>query len=264
MRRTGVLLALALLPAAARAQERDYCPDRPGIGTPACTMAPGRFSFEVGLGNWTLDRTSEAREDVFLTGDALLRYGIADHAEVQAAWTGLGLARTRERSTGAVTHRSGTGDITLALRRNLAHPDGSGLALAVMPYVSLPVGGATIGAGDWGAGLMVPLSYELSNRVMLATTTEFDAAVDEDRHGRHFAFAEVVGAELALSERLSATAEYQVTVDRDPHGHSVAHLSGLSLGWQPSDSLQLDLGANAGLDHNAPDAEVYLGVSRRF
>lgn len=264
MRVAGLLLAFALLPAAARAEERDYCPDRPGIGTPACTMASGRVSLEVGLGDWTLDRTREAREDVFLLGDALLRYGIAGHAEVQAAWTGLGLSRKRDRITGAVEHRSGTGDVTVALRRNFAHPDGSGLALAVMPYVSLPVGGATIGAGDWGAGVLVPLSYALSNRISLATTTEFDAAVDEDRHGRHFAFAEVVGAELALSDTLSATAEYQVTVDRDPLGHSVAHLSGLSLGWKPSDALQLDLGANAGLGHDAPDAEIYLGVSRRF
>jgi hypothetical protein len=166
--------------------------------------------------------------------------------------------------TGEVDHRTGTGDVTLALRRNLVHPDGSGFSLAVMPYVSLPVGREPFGDGDWSAGVRVPASYELSDSLSLASTTEFAAAVDEDGDGRHLQFDEAVGATLKLSEKLSATAEYQATFDRDPQGHHVEHLSGLSLAWQPGDDVQLDLGANAGLDRDAPDAEVYFGVSRRF
>ncbi|VWX53505.1 transporter [Novosphingobium sp. 9U] len=255
---------LVLSPSAAWAQEREYCPDRPGIGTPACTMAPGKASLEVGLGDWSVDADSAERQDVFLTGDTLLRYGIADHAEVQLGWTALGFARTRDRLTGTVDHRSGTGDVTVALRRNLANPDGSGLSLAVMPYVTLPVGREPFGQGDLGAGLKVPLSYELSQSWSLATTTSFDAAVNEDGSGRHFAFDEVVGAQLELSKAVSVTAEYEFTLDRDPASHHTEQVGGLSLAWQPADDLQLDLGANLGLDHDAQDAEVYFGVSRRF
>lgn len=262
-----LLLAAILVPVVsgnARAQDRDYCPDRPGIGVPACTMAPGQFSLEVGLGDWTLDRNQDERQDVILVGDTLLRYGIADHAEVQLGWSSLGFSRTRDRTTGQVEHRDGTGDVTLAVKRNLIHPDGSGFAAALLPFVTLPVGREPIGAGDWGAGLAVPMTYELSDRLSLESTSSFDAAVDEDGHGRHFAFEEVVGANFKLSEQLTATAEYQITADRDPEGHHLAHLSGLSLAWQPGKDLQLDLGANAGLDHDAPDAELYFGVSRRF
>lgn len=255
---------LALLPGAAWAQEREYCPDRPGIGTPACTMAPGKASLEVGLGNWKVNSTAHEREDVFLAGDALLRYGIADHAEVQLGWTALGISRKRDRLTGAVDHRSGTGDVTLALRRNLAHPDGSGFALAVMPYATLPVGREPFGEGDWGAGLKVPVSYELSQAWSLVATTSFDAAVDEDGSGRHFAFDEVVGAQVKLSEAVSVTAEYEITLDRDPASHRTENVGGLSLAWQPTDTLQLDLGTNLALDHHAHDAEVYFGMSRRF
>lgn len=259
-----IVFGAALLPSAAWAEERSYCPDRPGIGTPACTMAPGQFSLELGLGDWTLERGDGQRQDSFTLGDALLRYGIADHAEVQVGWSMLGFARTRDSASGAVDHRSGTGDMTLALRRNLASPDGSGFSLAVMPYVSLPVGRTPFGAGDWGAGAMVPMSYELSDIWSLSSTTEFDAAVDGDGHGRHFAMAETVGATAAVSDAVSATAEYQILSDKDTEGHTVQHLAGLSLGWQPKEDLQLDLGANAGLDHDAADVEVYVGISRRF
>ena len=76
--------------------------------------------------------------------------------------------------------------------------------------------------------------------------------------------AETVGATAAVSGSISVTAEYQILGDRDPAGHSVQHLAGLSLGWQPQDDLQLDLGANAGLDRDAADVEVYFGIARRF
>jgi hypothetical protein len=259
-----VVFGAALLPSAAFAEERSYCPDRPGIGTPACTMAPGQFSLEVGLGDWTLERDGSQRQDTFIVGDALLRYGLADHAEVQIGWSMWGNARMRDSALGLVDHHNGSGDVTLALRRNLASPDGSGFSLAVMPYVSVPTGHHEIGGGDWGAGALVPMSYELSDTWSLSSTTEFDAAVDEDGDGRHFAMAETVGATAALSEAVSATAEYQILSDKDPEGHTVQHLAGLSLGWQPQDDLQLDLGANAGLDHDAADVEVYVGISRRF
>jgi hypothetical protein len=261
----AALACVALLPAAARAEEdRDYCTDRPGIGTPACTMAPGTYSVELGLGDWSLNRDAGDRDDVIETGDVLVRYGVAEHAEVQIGWTALGFARHRDGATGSVDHRSGTGDVTVALRRNLLNPDGSGLSIAVMPYVTAPVGRSPIGDGDWAGGVLVPVSYELSDTWSLATTSEVDAAVDEDGHGRHFAASETVGASFKLNDKLTATAEYQFTLDRDPASHHTEHLSGLSLGWQPAADLQFDLGANAGLDHDANDLEVYFGVSHRF
>ena len=34
--------------------------------------------------------------------------------------------------------------------------------------------------------------------------------------------------------------------------------------WQPADDLQLDLGANKGVNRHASDIELDLGVARRF
>lgn len=51
--RCGLLvLSLVLLAAPALAQDGDLCVDRPGLGTPACTIARGQAIGEVGLLGW--------------------------------------------------------------------------------------------------------------------------------------------------------------------------------------------------------------------
>ena len=256
------IAAFAGIGTAAAQDLRPLCPDRPGLDTPACTVDPGHLVVESGIADWSLDRDSGQRTDSFVFGDLLLRYGVAEHAEVQLGWTALGTVRTR--AGGAVAHSSGIGDMTVAVRRNLAHPDGSGVAAAIMPYATLPTGGATIGAGDWGAGLIVPLSFSLNDKLSLSLTPEADAAVDEDRHGRHLAYGSAIGITTELTKSLASAVELQATRDQDPDGHSTQALASVSLAWQPRSNLQLDIGAVAGLNRASPDVELYLGVARRF
>src|SRR3954463_12746112 len=154
----AVAPVLAAAPARA-AQLRELCPDRPGLGTPACTMDPGHIQIELGLGDWTLTRQGADREDDFATGDVLLRYGLTSRLEMQVGWTAFTHVRTRSGTL--VAHDHGVGDLTIALRQNLHNADGSGFSVALMPYATLPTGSGGIGAGDWGAGILVPMSYEL-------------------------------------------------------------------------------------------------------
>jgi len=258
------LASLGLAATAARSEElRDFCPDRPGLGTPACTMDSGHFDVELGIADWTLDKTPDSRTDIVEAGQLLVRIGLTDSLEAQLGWTALGHVRTRDRSTGSVDRKSGIGDLTLALRQNLAGPDGSGFSLAVMPYATLPTGGAAIGAGEWSAGLLVPLSYDIGKGVQIGLTGQVEAAADSDRDGRHLAFGGIVGLSAPLSDALGATFEIAARRDGDPSGHSTEWLAGLSAGWMADDDLQLDAGANIGI-HGAADVQLYLGVSRRF
>lgn len=259
------LFAFALIASPALADEgRDFCPDRPGLGTPACTVEPGQFVVELGLGDWMHEHDATTRIDTVLAGDALLRVGLTDSLEWQVGWTAFGHQHTRDRATGAFDKASRVGDVTLALRQNLRNPDGSGFSLAVMPYATLPVGRQPIGAGDWGAGLRVPVSLEINDTLSLTAAPEVDAAVDEDRHGRHLAYGSAAGLSLDLGEHLSAAAEVSLMRDRDPVEHETEALAGLSAGWQPNDDLQFDIGVNLGLNRQSPDGEIYFGISRRF
>ena len=264
--RYALLLAPLLLSAgAAHAEDlRDFCGDRPGLGTPACTIDKGHLQIEAGLGDWTLDKQPDSRTDTILSGDLLARYGLTDSLEARIGWTAYGHVRTRDRTSGDVSRQSRVGDVTVGLKQNLMNPDGSGFSIALLPFASLPVGRQPVGAGDWGAGLVMPINYELSDAIQLEFTPEIDAAVDEDGHGRHLAFGGVIGAADKISETVTATLEYQAERDRDPSGHETQQLAGLSVAWLAQDQLQFDLGTNVGLNHAAPDVELYFGISRKF
>jgi hypothetical protein len=260
-----LLLLLAVAPAPALADDlRDFCPDRPGLGTPPCTIDAGHVAVELGLADWTLERSPDRRTDTIEAGQLLVRVGLTDSLEAQIGWTAFGHVRDRDRTTGSVAQLSGVGDLAVALRQNLVNPDGSGFSAALMPFATLPTGNAAIGAGEWTAGVLLPLSYELDGGVQLGVTAQVEAAADSDRDGRHLAYGGVAGLSLPLSEALGVTVEVAANRDHDPSGHATEWRAGLSAGWMAKDGFQLDAGANIGLSAAAPDLQLYLGVARRF
>jgi hypothetical protein len=265
---SAVVLTLVAPPAladqadAGKPQElRDFCADRPGLGTPACTIDPGHVMVEVGLGDWTLDRQPDSRTDTIVAGDLLVRYGLDATTEVQLGWTSYGHVRVRDRATGEVTNTNGTGDVLLSVRKSLSGPDGK---IAIQPFVTIPVGHSAIGAGDWGAGVLLPFGFDLGKGIQIAFTPEIDAAVDQDGSGRHLAFGNVVGLSEPLTKELNLTEEISATRDDDPSGHSTTTLASVSVAYQPTKNSQFDVGTVTGLNRNSPDVEVYFGVSRRF
>lgn len=263
--RLSARVALAMVAAGpAAADERDYCPERPGLGTPPCTMAPGRLSLEVGLADWTSDDDGSGRTDTLLLADTLVRIGLNETVEAQFGWSPFGRERTRDPGTGKVERIGRVGDVTLALKANLRNPDGTGLSLALQPFLSLPVGREPIGAGDWAAGLVVPLSYELDRSLTVQLTPEIGAIVDGDGNGRHLAYSLVVGLGVAISDAIGAAVEFAATRDDDPAGATSPLLAAVSLAWTPDAALQFDIGTSVGLDAPAPDVRVSLGVACRF
>ncbi|QDZ07952.1 transporter [Sphingomonas panacisoli] len=263
--RLALFAGLLLLPGVAWAEDgkpRDYCPARPGLGSPACTIDSGRVSVETSLTDWTLDKQPGDRTDTILIGDTLVRIGLTKTLEAQIGWTPVGFVR--ERQGGSVDRATRTGDVTLGLKANLANPDGSGLSFAVQPFVTLPAGRTPVGAGDWGAGVVVPVTYDLSKTVNVQFVPEIDAAVNGDGRGRHFAASAVVGLGIALNDKLTVELEGQALRDADPMGKTWQDSAALSFAYKVNDDLQLDIGGIAGLNRDAPDLELLAGVSRRF
>ena len=257
------LIGLAMAtPAWADDKPRDYCPARPGLGSPACTIDPGRVSVETSLADWTLDRQGGDRTDTVLIGDTLVRIGLTDTIEAQVGWTPVGFVR--ERSGGVVDRATRVGDVTLGLKANFAHPDGSGLSIAAQPFVTLPAGRQPVGAGDWGGGLVVPVTYDLSKTVNVQFVPEVDAAVNGSGRGRHFAASAVVGLGVALNDKLTVEFEAQALRDADPGGKTWQDNAAVSFAYKAGDDLQFDIGGIAGLNRDAPDVELLAGVSRRF
>jgi hypothetical protein len=268
MVRTARILGVATaLLAAGNAYADDdprFCPTRPSIGGSSCTTEPGRVHVEASFVDWERDDTADQREDRIVTADLLVRAGVGSKTEVQLGWTGYGQDRTRDKASGAIDRVTGTGDLRFAIRQHLAGEKGKPFSAGVEGFVTAPTGKSPIGDGTWSAGAIVPVQYDLTEKLAVAFTGEADAAANESGRGRHFAYSGITSLRYKLSEKVTTTAEFSLERDNDPEGHETHALAALSTAWKPTKVLQLDLLAVAGLNHNSPDVRLVAGGAVLF
>jgi len=250
-------LALGFAPQIAHAEDRDFCANRPGLGTPACTLAPGRAMIEVGLAGWDHTSDSASVEDEVTLGDALLRVGVTETTEVQIGLASHVIDRSRDRVTGVVMRDAGIGDGTFAVRQSLSGPNGK---VALQAFVTAPLRGG----GPASFGMLLPAGFDLPSGFEIDFTPEVDLAANESGNGHHLAWGGVVGLSHPLGKQVSLTGEVAAFRDEDPTGHSTdARVAG-SIAWQVGEHFQLDFEADAGLSSGAPDRSLLFGLAWQF
>ncbi len=182
------------------------------------------------------------------------------------SWTAYTRDSVTDFSSGVSQHASGIGDVTLGLKQNLLHPQekAPGLAAGILPYVVLPSATHGVGDGDWSAGLTVPLSYKFGDLVTVALSPQIQAAVDEDRHGRHLAFGAAAGLQFSVTDTLRLSPEIEIMQDQDPQEASTLAQAAVSLAWRLDTVSQVDFQTTAGLNDNTPDVQIAFGISRKF
>ena len=255
------LLTPALAPALARADEMpELCVNRPGLNTPSCTLPAGRVMVEVGAVNWEHTSNPGTRDDSLTYADTVVRLGLGHATELEVGLGGW--TRARRRAGAAVTAARGLGDATFAVRHGFGSE--ADAKVAVQAFVSVPVGRAPGGAGDWGAGLLLPVALPLPAGFTFATTPEIDAAVNSSGHGRHFAWGGVAGLSHALTSTISASVEVSAFRDEDPDGASTESRLAFAAAWHAAPSLQIDIEFDAGFTRAAPDHALIIGFARQF
>jgi hypothetical protein len=257
----AALVAIALGSGTAQAEQRDFCADRPGLGTPACTLAPGQAMAEVGLSEWDHAADPSQVSDMLTAGAIVLRLGVTERSEVMLGFGGWSRERQRDRSTPAPAFAHGWGDITLGWKRGLAGPNGP---VAIQTFVTLPSGKGLGTAGDWAAGVVVPVNLAMPGGFELDLSPEIDAAVNGSGSGRHLAYGAVFGLSHSLGKNLSGEVELCLKRDGDPDGHETQARLAASLAWQVAANWQVDLEADAGLRGSVPDHAVMIGFAQRF
>jgi len=262
---TNRLTALLLLAVAAPAfaQDARFCPNRPSLGTSTCTTDPGRVLVEVSGVDWQRSPEDDGRADSYLFGDLQLRTGLDRRTEVQLSWTPIARYALRGEDGRVRDRVTGVGDVRLGLRRNLAGPEGEGFSIAVEPFVTLPTGAREIGRGDWSAGLVLPMSYDLGDW-SVQFTGEADAETDESGTGRHTAYAGTLGLGRSLGEKWDAEVELALRRDDDPAGHETEALAAASLAYKVREHAQIDVLAVAGLNRTSPDVRLVVGGAVLF
>jgi hypothetical protein len=241
-----------------------FCPSRPSLGSSACTTEPGQVQLEVSAIDWQRDHASSERDDSVLVGDFQARFGVGPTTEAQIGWTPFGYDRSHDEVTGATKRKQGIGDLTLGLRQNLHNPDGKGLSFGIEGSLTLPTGHTAIGGGDWGAGVDVPISYQLNGLLSFTMTTEADAAVDTDGDGRHFAGDIIATAGVHPTKNVTFYTEFEGVRDLDPSGHTTQLYAAEGVAVKTSKRASLWAEAVLGLNSNSPDLRAFSGLTVLF
>src|SRR5690349_6437143 len=120
--------------------------------------------------------------------------------------------------------------------------------------VKIPTAKRPLGNRKLEAGLLLPVSYSLGpSRLSLTATPEIDWVADGDGSGRHLAMTQVASLGWQATSRLSLSAELWGQWDWDPDGTDRQVSADAAAAWLPSEDVQLDAGANVGLNRQTPD-----------
>jgi hypothetical protein len=244
------------------ADEQPICPDRPSKSTGPCTVPEGKWQIETGLIDWSRDSSDGVRTDTVVWGNTAIKYGVSGNMDVELWATPLETLSIH--GGGAHEHHSSFGDTLVRVKYELT-PDSAPVQVALDPFVKLPTANHQLGNGKVEGGLLVPVQVSFGKSgLALSLDPELDVLADQGRHGRHVAMQQVINLGGSLSDRINVSAELWGQWDWDPAGTQKQYSADVAFAYLPNKNLQLDTGANFGLNRNTPDIELYAGVSTRF
>jgi hypothetical protein len=236
---------LAKDPAPATPVIREMSTDRPDITESAFTVPRGMWQFEFE----TVSVSRDAGRQTEDWGSVNLKYGLTDSVDLQwvtPAW---------HREDGL----DGWTDSELRLKWNLTgQDDDAPLAVALMPYVKLPVASRGLGNDDVEGGLIIPMAL---TKGPLAWMLQADLVRNDDDDGYTGALTLTATSGFDLSDRLSAYMEGVATLPLE--GDAEMYLNG-GLVFALNQNWSLDAGVNIGLNRAAEDARCFTGTSFRF
>lgn len=257
----GVML-LVIGSAAAAADDQPICADRPSKSTGPCTVPQGKWQIETGLVDWTRDRSSGVTTDTTVWDNTAIKYGIDSRADLELWVTPFETAKVH--GDGASEHHSSFGDTLLRIKYKLTS-DNAPVQVALDPFVKIPTASHSLGNGKVEGGVLVPVQIPIGKSpVTLSFDPEVDLFADADGSGHHVAADNVVNLGFQVSDKVSLSTELWTMWDWDPAGTGKQASWDVSGAYLASKIVQLDAGANFGINRQTPDVELYTGVSVRF
>ncbi|WP_309662061.1 transporter [Sphingomonas sp.] len=246
---------------AAEVATAPICAERPGKANAVCTVPAGKWQLETGIADWSLTRQAGTRDAVLILGSSFLKLGLSDTADLEVGVTPFVQATIKQ--AGSRSRVSGFGDVVVRYKHQLTDKDAD-LQVAAIPFVKVPTAAHAIGNGKVEGGLAVPVGLALGGPVTVTFGPEVDVLADADGSGRHFGLTNLVSLSVAVAPRVTVGGELWGNWNLDPAGTVKQASADAAIAYAASNALQLDLGANVGLNRQTPDIELYAGASILF
>lgn len=242
---------------------RGFAPDRPTKSYAPVTVDAGHVQYETDILAYTHTTTPGLSTRQFTAFDPLVKLGLTDRVEFGLQFGGYDWADSRVPGTSAVVSRvRGVGDLTLRPKINVFGNEG-GPALAVIPYVKFPTASRNLGNGHVDGGVILPVSVPLPWDFTVTVVPEVDVLRNGTNAGHHVDFTQAFSVGHPVGKAVTLYAEFFSSVGPD-HGSPNLYTADVAAAWLVTDTLQLDVGANFGLNKAAPNVQAYTGVAQRF
>ena len=233
---------------------RELSTDRPDQTESAYTVDAGHFQIEMDFFKFTYDRHSPdgSRTKSWNLAPINLKAGLLNNVDLQIVLDNY------VRENGA----SGFGDITARLKINLWGNDGGATALAIMPYIKLPLDASNLRNGDTEGGIILPLAVALPGGWSMGLMTEVDF-VGDGAGGHDTEWVNSITLSHDIAGKLGGYVEFFSVVGNAP-GFDWQGQADIGFTYGLTDDVQFDFGCNFGITKSAPDFQPFAGISIRF
>ena len=243
---------------------RDFNADRPTRSNGPITVDAGHLQIESDLAAYTHSTASGTTTRLIQAFDPVLKLGITNRIDLELQFTGYNwLSATPLDNQTNLASARGAGDLVVRAKVNLFGNDGGGPALALIPYVKFPTATAPIGNGHTEGGLIAPLAIPLPWNLVLTLGPELDVLTNQSNTGHHLNAAGVIDLGYSPIKAITLYAELYAARGADKRIPPVYTVDA-AVAWMLTNTLQLDLGTNIGLNRNAPNLQLYTGIAQRF
>lgn len=250
------MTAAALTAAKANAQETPICTDRPTKANATCTVVAGAWQVEGDGVNFTRTRAGGVTSKTTAFGAATLKYGLSDNSDLQVSWTSY----IESRATGA-DKITGSGDVYIRYKQALV--TGGKTSVSIIPFVKVPTAADGLGNDEVEGGVALPVSVAMDG-FTLTFGPQADLLLDADGDGRHLSITNLINLSKPVSSNVTVIGELWTNTNFDPADTITQISADAAIAWLAAPTLQFDIGGNFGLNDKTPDAQVYVGVSKRF
>lgn len=243
---------------------RTFSPDRPTKSNGPITVDAGRFQYETDLVSYLHSNVGGVTTRTFVALDPTLKIGLTRRVDLELQFNGYTSTRVSDPDAGFTLSRAnGAGDLVVRTKFNLFGNEGGAVALALLPYVKVPTAARNLGNNQVEGGMIVPLSMTLPAGFSLTLMPEIDVLENNNNHGKHVNFTGVVNLGYSINKQWTVFAELYSAVGTDAHTPPV-YTADSALAFLLTETVQLDVGVNVGLNRNAPNLQLYTGISQRF
>ena len=245
---------------------REMSADRPDKTDCPFTVDAGHFQLEMDFANMTYDQPSSERGNVRVTAVEAapmnLKVGLLNNLDFQLVYTSYRWEETDNRDTEIIERKSGFDGITPRLKVNLVGNDGGFFALALIPFVALPLSSGQLSNSSVEGGLGIPYAFDIPGWDVGFQTT-FHRNRNGEGSGYHTEFDNSVSIGRPIIGRLSLSAEFFSSVSTEQNSGWVGTVD-TWLTYQVNKNLRLDGGVYIGVTPAADDWHSWVGMTWRY